>query len=115
MSDKPCIYLVGMNIPADTDAAGLAAFNEFYTRTHVPEVVANNPGFLSGTRYELLSADGAGPRFLAVYEVADEEAAKRFLERGRNPQAGRPTYTSGPPTWERHETLWRLMYRPIGP
>ena len=31
--------MVGMNVPPDTDAAGLAEFNAFYTNIDVPEVV----------------------------------------------------------------------------
>jgi hypothetical protein len=108
------IYLVGMNVPADTDAAGLAAFNDFYTNVHVPEVVALR-GFASGTRFELQRefvhpAPGC-PRFCAIYE-ADEESTTRLVRRDA-PPAGAPPLSSGPPTWEQHDTLWRLVYRRI--
>ncbi len=39
------MYWVGMNTAPDTAAAALAEFNQFYSKTHVPEVLANNPGF----------------------------------------------------------------------
>ena len=111
MDDTRCIYMVGMNIPEATPAE-LAAFNDFYSGTHVPEVVGNNAGFLNGTRYELLDPSLAGPRFLAVYEVADDQAAKQHLARAATP--GGSAYSPGPELWQKHNTLWRLMYRRIG-
>lgn len=114
MADARCIYMVGMDIPQATPAE-LAAFNEFYSHTHVPEVVGNNAGFLSGTRYELTDPNLSGPRFLAVYEVADEQAAKQHLARNANPNlSGGPRYSPGPELWQKHNTLWRLMYTQIG-
>ncbi len=111
--DAPYLYFVAMN-SGPTDAAGLAAFNEFYTNTHVPEVVKVSD-FRSGTRYELQRefmhpAPGA-PRYLAVYE-ADEKSMKTRADRAANPGAYTPL-SSGPPAWETHDTLWRLMYRRI--
>ncbi|MGH2366437.1 MAG: hypothetical protein ACRDGF_08160 [Chloroflexota bacterium] len=111
MDDSRCIYMVGMNIPQTTPPE-LKAFNNFYSHTHVPEVVGNNPGFLTGTRYELLDPTLNGPRFLAVYEVADEQLAKAHL--ARTPRAGGPKYSAGPDIWQQHDTLWRLMYTRIG-
>jgi hypothetical protein len=110
-SEAPyAIYLVGMNIPAETDAAGLAAFNAFYTDVHVPEVVAAG-GYTSGTRFEryrdFKPEEARCPRFLAVYQ-ADQAATERLLHR-----ASSAVYSSGPPAWEQHETLWRLVYRRI--
>jgi hypothetical protein len=103
------IFMVGMNVPSDTDAAGLAEFNTFYTNTHVPEVMAYG-GYARGTRFELHRAfmhpDPGCPRFCAVYE-ADAEATEHRNDR----RADRPPLTSGPPTWEKHDTLWRLVYR----
>ena len=75
---SPFMYWVGMNIAPDTDAAALAEFNTFYSKTHVPEVLASNPGFVRGWRYELLQPDPRGdfgPRWLAVYEMDGEAAA----------------------------------------
>jgi hypothetical protein len=102
------IFLVGMDIPPDTDAQGLAEFNAFYTNTHVPEVMAHG-GYARGIRFERYRAFAhpapGCPRFCAVYE-ADEAATRERQER----RARRATLTSGPPTWERHDTLWRLVY-----
>ena len=53
MSDALYTYWVGMDIPADTSAADVAAFNDFYSNVHKAEVLAGNPGFLRGRRYEL--------------------------------------------------------------
>ena len=105
------IFMVGMNIPPDTDAAGLAEFNTFYTNTHVPEVVQYG-GYARGTRFELQRAfahpEPGCPRFCAVYE-ADAEATAHRNDR----RANRAPLTSGPPTWEKHDTIWRLVYKRI--
>jgi hypothetical protein len=105
------IFMVGMNIPPDTDAAGLAEFNTFYTETHVPEVMAYG-GYTRGSRFELYRefahpAPGC-PRFCAIYE-ADVTATQQREAR----RTVRPALSSGPPTWENHDTLWRLVYRRI--
>jgi hypothetical protein len=52
--DSPLAQEMGMNTPPDTDPTAIAEFSKFYSTIHVPEVVANNPGFVRGTRYELL-------------------------------------------------------------
>ena len=113
-SDGPphAIYLVGMNVPKDTDEAGLSEFNEFYANVHVPEVIAFL-GFRNGTRFELHRefdhpAPGC-PRFCAAYE-ADEDATGFLLRRDAGSASGAPTLSSGPTTWEKHDTLWRLVY-----
>ncbi|HEV7662132.1 MAG TPA: hypothetical protein VGQ62_01260 [Chloroflexota bacterium] len=105
------IFLVGMNIPADTDAEGLDEFNAFYTQTHVPEVMANG-GYSRATRFELYRqfahpAPGS-PRFCAIYEADKVTTTAREAR-----LAVRPALSSGPSTWEKHDTLWRLVYRRI--
>jgi hypothetical protein len=107
------IFMVGMNVPADTDASGLAEFNTFYTRTHVPEVMAGG-GYARGTRFELYRefahpAPGC-PRFCAIYEA--DAAATDGRETRRTSRA---PLSSGPPAWENHDTIWRLVYRLIPP
>jgi len=105
------IMMVGMNVPADTDANGLAEFSTFYSETHVPEVMAYG-GYARATRYELYREFAhpppGCPRFCAIYEAdaaaTDEREARR---------AARGTLSSGPPAWERHDTVWRLVYRRI--
>ena len=114
-TDQPpaSMMLVGMNAAPDADAEGVAAFNAFYTQTHVPEVMAAG-GFARGTRYELYRefahpAPGC-PRFCAVYEAdaaATEERAARRAARGQ--------LSAGPPAWEKRESIWRLVYRRIPP
>ena len=105
--------MVGMNVPPDTDEAGLAEFNTFYTHIHVPEVMAYR-GFGRGTRFELYREfrhpQPGCPRFCAIYE-ADEATTAASLQ--RRDQPGRSQLSSGPPIWEKHDTLWRLRYRRI--
>ena len=113
MADNPCIYMVGMNIPADATAEQEREFNQFYTHTHVPEVVTNNAGFLTGRRYELVDPSIKGPRFLAVYEVATEADALAHVNRTSQPSGSSVRYSTGPEVWQKHDTLWRLMYKPV--
>jgi hypothetical protein len=107
------IFLVGMNVPAETGESELADFNRFYTDTHVPEVMSYG-GYARGTRVELYRAfahpDPGCPRFCAIYE-ADAAATEQREQR----RAARGTLSSGPPAWEAHDTLWRLVYRRIPP
>jgi hypothetical protein len=106
------IFMVGMNIPADTDAAGLAQFNAFYSDTHVPEVMAAG-GYARGTRFELyrefLHPTPGAPHFCAIYEADQVATEARALSRGGH------KLSAGPPVWDKHDTLWRLVYRRIRP
>ena len=104
------IYLLGVDPPADATDDDLAAFNDFYTNVHLPEV-AERRHSLRAVRYELVDAvrppyQGA-PRYLAVYEVDEESAAHR--------RHSGPPYARGPEVWQRHTTPWRLWYRRLDP
>jgi hypothetical protein len=108
-------YWVGLDTPPDADARTLAAFNAFYDETHVPEVLANNRGFVRASRYELLVPDARGdfgPRWLAVYEMQDEAAAQAYIARNDGPQEGRPAYTPGLADF-RTTIRWRMLWRQI--
>jgi hypothetical protein len=114
MSDALFTYWVGMDIPADTSAADVADFNHFYSNTHRPEVLAGNPGFLRGRRYELAQDDPRGPRgprFLAAYDIESEEAALLYISRNDGPASGRPVYSDGPSAWQKRQTKWRLLWK----
>ena len=107
----PCMYWVGMTMPPDLDPAAAEEFSKFYSTVHVPEVLANNPGFVRGTRYELLYPDPRGdfgPRWLAVYEMDGDAAA-----RNDGPPEGRPTYTPGPAAWKQAQSTWRMIWRQV--
>ncbi|HLZ30951.1 MAG TPA: hypothetical protein VKV73_26840 [Chloroflexota bacterium] len=107
------VFMVGMNVPPDTDATGLAEFNAFYTETHLPEVMAGG-GYARATRWELYRAyahpEPGCPRFCAIYEADVAATEERETRR-----AARMALSSGPPAWEQHDTLWRLVYRLIPP
>src|SRR5271156_579854 len=49
-----------------------AEFNEWYNTEHIPQLLGV-PGFLSGRRYQ--AVDGK-PKYLALYELADENVLK---------------------------------------
>ena len=97
----------------------MAKFNDFYTNTHIREVVAMNPRFIRATRYEKLEGDPRndhGPRWLAMYEMEDQAAADTYIQRDSGPREGRPNYTPGlnigrqPP-----EGRWRMIWRRHAP
>jgi hypothetical protein len=118
MADAPFMYWVGMNTQPDTSAEELAKFNDFYSHTHVPEVVSGNPGFIRGTRYELVEQDARGkfgPQWLAVYEMEEEAAAKGYIARNDGPAEGRPKFSPGPAAWQNYEGWWRLLWRRMVP
>ena len=116
MSDALYTYWVGMDIPADTSAADVAAFNDFYSNVHKPEVLAGNLGFLRGRRYELAQDDTRGPRgprFIAAYDIESQEAARLYISRNDGPASGRPVYSDGPAAWQKRSTKWRLMWQHV--
>ena len=62
----PFMYWVGMNTHPDTDPTAVTEFSQFYSKIHVPEVVASNPdscaapamSFSSRTPVEILDRAG---------------------------------------------------------
>ncbi|MBM3225710.1 MAG: hypothetical protein FJZ47_18185 [Candidatus Tectomicrobia bacterium] len=112
----PFMYWVGMTTPADADPAAVEEFSKFYSTVHVPEVLANNPGFVRGTRYELVQPDprgGVAPRWLAVYEMDGEAAARTYAARNDGPPEGRPKYTRGPALWAQAQSIWRMIWQQV--
>src|SRR3982751_5058197 len=90
----PFSYWVGMDTDPRTTPEALAEFNRFYSTTHVGEVVGAHPGFVSASRYELVepASPAAGPRWLAVYGMADEAAADQYLRDNERPWLHRRKY-----------------------
>jgi hypothetical protein len=91
----------------------LAEFNHFYSTVHVHEVLAAHPGFVSASRYELVDPDRAGPRWLAVYGMADEAAAVQYLKDNARPWLHRRKYSPWPAARKRAKTVWRMLWRQI--
>jgi hypothetical protein len=114
----PFTYWVGMDTDPRTSPADLAEFNRFYSTTHVHEVIAAHPGFLSASRYELVDPeprDGtrSGPRWLAVYGMADEAAAVQYLKDNARPWLHRRRYSPWPAARKRAKTVWRMIWRQL--
>jgi hypothetical protein len=111
----PFMYWIGADVHS-TDPEEIRAFHQYYGQTHLPEVVAHNPGFALGHRYELETPDPRGviaPRYLAVYEMSDEASAQTYIDRNDGPAEGRPHYTPGPPVWHHMEPRWRMVWRQL--
>lgn len=112
------MYWVGMDTDPRTTPDALAAFNDFYSATHVHEVIAAHPGFVAVSRYELLDpdergGDHAGPRWLAAYEMVDEAAAEQYVKDNARPWLHRRKYSPWPPARKRAKTPWRLLWGQI--
>src|SRR5439155_5727675 len=105
-----------MDTDPRTPSDALAEFNHFYSTTHVGEVVAAHPGFVGGNRYELVATELAhtalsGPRWLAVYGMADEAAAVQYLKDNERPWLHRRKYSPWPPARKRAKTVWRMIWQ----
>ena len=115
----PFAYWVGMDTDPRTTPEALAEFNRFYSTTHVHEVIAAHPGFVGVSRYELLDPDPRGgqhrgPRWLAVYELADEAAAQQYVKDSTDrPWLHRRHYSPWPPARRRAKIVWRLLWQRI--
>ncbi len=60
------------------DSAREAEFNEWYNKTHVPDILQAE-GFVAATRYQVLGNPGPGQgKFLAVYEVEADDLPSAF-------------------------------------
>jgi hypothetical protein len=57
------------------DASREAEFNEWYDKTHLPDVL-ETPGFVRATRYENTQPSKERAKFLALYEVETDDIAK---------------------------------------
>lgn len=103
------ILMVGMDPAAGASPQEVAEFDEYYSGTHVPEVLESGK-YRAGTRFEQYDAfvhrrpDGC-PRFCAVYEGDGAGGVS-----GPPPQGERPL---GPAVWENRDTKWRLRYRRV--
>ena len=54
------------------DAVREAEFNEWYDKTHLPDVL-ETPGFIRATRYENTEPSAGKAKFLAAYEIETDD------------------------------------------
>lgn len=67
------------------DAAREAEFNEWYDKTHLPDVL-ETPGFIRATRYENTEPSAGKAKFFATYEIETDDIAK-FMKANRDNMA----------------------------
>ncbi len=60
------------------DAARETEFNEWYDKTHIPDVL-ETPGFIRATRYENTEPLEGEAKFLATYEIETDDI-DRFIK-----------------------------------
>ena len=104
-------YWVGIDTPG-VGAAELREFNQFYSSTHVPEVMKRYPGMTSCERFELSEPDERGdfgPRWLARYSLSEHGAA-HYLAANSDPEIAAP-YTEWPLPGHELQIRWRFLWR----
>lgn len=67
-------YLIAVETNC-ADASREAEFNEWYDKTHLPDVL-ETPGFIRATRYENTEPSKERAKFLALYEVETNDIEK---------------------------------------
>ncbi len=76
-------------VMVEVDPNEEAAWNDWHTRQHIPDVLAE-PGFVRATKYRLDTSNGDWHQYLTVYELASREALDDvFAGRSRDAAAGR--------------------------
>ena len=60
------------------DAAREAEFNEWYDKTHLPDIL-ETPGFISANRYENTEPSEGKAKFAAAYEIETDDI-DRFMK-----------------------------------
>lgn len=55
-----------------TDPTREAEFNEWYDKTHLPDIL-ETPGYVRATRYENIKPAEGEAKFLAVYEIETDD------------------------------------------
>src|ERR1700712_981612 len=106
-------YWAGLDTPGASDS-DVRRFNEFYWSTHVPEVMANNPGFIRCDRFELSEPDARGdfgPRWLTRYTM-NSAGAEKYLRENDQPDYVMP-YTAMPTLDCDVIVRWRLLWQHI--
>jgi hypothetical protein len=68
--------LYGVMVEVDPDQE--LAWNDWHTREHMPELLAQ-PGFVRATKYRLNIINDGWPQFLTLYEVDSREALEAYL------------------------------------
>ncbi len=63
----------------EVDPKEEASWNEWYTRLHVPDVLAQ-PGFVRATKYMLDTSTGDWSQYLTLYELVSREALDAYLK-----------------------------------
>jgi hypothetical protein len=66
-------------VMVEVDPEEEAAWNEWHTRQHIPDVLAQ-PGFVRATKYRLDTANGDWRQYLIVYELVSRGALDAYLQ-----------------------------------
>ncbi len=67
------------------DKAKEAEFNEWYNKTHLPDVL-ETPGFIRATRYENTKPSEGEAKFLSIYEIETNDIDALMKKHSANAQ-----------------------------
>ncbi len=65
-------------VMVEVDPQEEVAWNEWHTRQHIPDVLAQ-PGFVRATKYRLDTSNGEWYQYLTLYELSSHEALDAYL------------------------------------
>ena len=71
------LYIVSMNFTGTQEQE--VEFNEWYNKIHVSDAL-RVPGFLTGDRYEAVRPGKKQRRYIAVYEVENEDVMNKGVD-----------------------------------
>ena len=66
-------------VTVEVDPEEEAAWNEWHTHLHIPQVLAQ-PGFARATKYRLDTSNGDWHQYLTLYELVSREALDAYLQ-----------------------------------
>lgn len=75
MKKTPVLLIVAAEVSADKEKE----FNEWYNAVHIKQAL-KAPGIVRAERYQLIGSKNGLPKYLAVYELENEEAIKAWEE-----------------------------------
>lgn len=75
------LYLIHTNCK---DPAREAEFNDWYNKTHIPDILKGSPGFLKATRFEADSTSKTPSKYIAVYEIESDSIEQTMAKHREN-------------------------------
>jgi hypothetical protein len=116
VTDCGFIVMTGLNTtPRDLPAEVAMRLNDSWAQIHTPDVTEANPGFVRGSRFQLVTEYAPGdtaPTWAVVYDVTVEESIKAYIERDAGPREAYPALRYWTDV-HRFPFVWRTMWERV--